>query len=192
MKRFYTRQHYLDTIGKLRAARPDIVFSTDVIAGFPGETDEDFDQTMSLLDEVRFHASFSFRYSPRPGTAALRLADEAVRAEVAQARLERFQARQRQIAMESHAAMVGTVQRVLVEGPSAHDEGVVCGRTSTFKTVNFPGSPERVGQWVDVRITRGFANTLRGEALDADRDAGTDAGVDTGPDTSGDASPVSA
>ena len=164
MKRFYTRAHYLDVIRKLREARPDFVATTDIISGFPGESEADFDETMSLLEAVRFHASFSFNYSPRPGTAALRLLDDAVPDSVAQARLERFQARQREIAIEEHARLVGTVQRVLVEGPSAHDDGVVCGRTSTFKTVNFPGEAALTGSWVNVRITRGFANTLRGEA----------------------------
>jgi tRNA-2-methylthio-N6-dimethylallyladenosine synthase len=167
MKRFYTRDRYLEVVAKLRAVRPDLVLTTDIITGFPGETEADFDDTMRLLEEVRFHASFSFNYSPRPGTPALRLLDEAVPEGVAQARLERFQARQREIALEAHGALVGTVQRVLVEGPSAHDEGVICGRTSTFKTVNFPGSIEQVGRWVDVRVVRGFANTLRGEQASA-------------------------
>ncbi len=165
MKRFYTRERYLEVVAALRAARPDLVLTTDVITGFPGETDADFDQTMLLLEEARFQASFSFAYNPRPGTPALRLLDDAVPAEVAQARLERFQARQREVALEEHTRLVGTVQRVLVEGPSAHDEGVVCGRTSTFKTVNFPGDPSCVGEWVQVRVTRGFANTLRGERV---------------------------
>jgi tRNA-2-methylthio-N6-dimethylallyladenosine synthase len=163
MKRFYTRDRYLAVVVALKAARPELVLTTDVIAGFPGETDADFDETMSLLEAVRFHGSFSFRYSPRPGTPALRLLDDAVPDDVAQARLERFQARQREIQLEEHATLVGTTQRVLVEGPSAHDEGVVCGRTSTFKMVNFPGSPELMGRWADVRVTRAFANTLRGE-----------------------------
>jgi tRNA-2-methylthio-N6-dimethylallyladenosine synthase len=162
MKRFYTRDHYLGVVDRLRTARPDLVLTTDVIAGFPGETEADFDATMSLLDAVRFHASFSFRYSPRPGTPALRLLDDAVSDEAAQARLERFQARQREIAIEEHRALIGTVQRVLVEGPSAHDEGVICGRTSTFKTVNFPGDASATGQWVDVQIGVAYATTLRG------------------------------
>lgn len=165
MKRFYTRARYLEVVAKLRAARPDLVFTTDVITGFPGETEADFAATMSLLEEVRFHASFSFRYSPRPGTAALRLLDEAVPAEVAQERLERFQARQREIALEEHRKLVGTVVRVLVEGPSANDPGVVCGRTSTFKTVNFPGDPAMAGTWQAVRVGAAFPNTLRGERV---------------------------
>jgi tRNA-2-methylthio-N6-dimethylallyladenosine synthase len=167
MKRFYTRARYLDVVAALRAARPDLVLTTDVIVGFPGETDADFEETMTLLDDVRFHGSFSFKYSPRPETAALRLLDDAVPEGVAQARLERFQARQRTIQLEEHARLVGETLRVLVEGPSAHDEGVVCGRTSTFKMVNFPGDPTRAGTWESVRITRAFANTLRGEHADA-------------------------
>ncbi len=165
MKRFYTRARYLEVVAKLRDARPDLVLSTDVIAGFPGETDEDFEATMTLLDEVRFESSFSFVYSPRPGTPALRLLDDAVPQEVALARLTRFQARQREIQLEAHRALEGTVQRVLVEGPSAHDDGVICGRTGTFKTINFPGDPAITGTWVDVRVTRGFANSLRGETV---------------------------
>jgi tRNA-2-methylthio-N6-dimethylallyladenosine synthase len=165
MKRFYTRARYLDVVEKLRAARPDLVLSTDVITGFPGETEEDFAETLSLLEAVRFESSFSFNYSPRPGTPALRLLDAAVPDEVSQERLARFQARQREIQLAAHRALEGSVQRVLVEGPSAHDEGVVCGRTSTFKMVNFPGDPALAGRWVDVRITRGFVNTLRGEQV---------------------------
>jgi tRNA-2-methylthio-N6-dimethylallyladenosine synthase len=167
MKRFYTREQYLDVVDRLRLARPDLVITTDIISGFPGESDVDFADTMSLLEAVRFQASFSFNYSPRPGTPAIKLLDDAVPAGVMQARLERFQARQREIAMESHQALVGSVQRVLVEGPSAHDEGVVCGRTSTFKTINFPGSTDLAGTWASVSVTRGFANTLRGELVEA-------------------------
>ena len=166
MKRFYTRARYLEVVAGLRSARPEIALTTDVITGFPGETDADFEETMSLLEEVRFHASFSFRYSPRPGTPALRLEADAVPEEVAQRRLERFQSRQRQIQLEEHARLVGTTVRVLVEGPSAHDEGVVCGRTSTFKMVNFPAPAGLQGTHTHVRITRAFANTLRGELAD--------------------------
>jgi tRNA-2-methylthio-N6-dimethylallyladenosine synthase len=163
MKRFYTRERYLHVVRRLRDARPDLALTTDVITGFPGETDADFEDTMSLLEEVRFHGSFSFKYSARPGTPALRLLDDAVPDPVAQHRLERFQARQREIQLEEHARLVGNTVRVLVEGPSAHDDGVICGRTSTFKMVNFPGDPSLAGKWADVRVIRAFANTLRGE-----------------------------
>jgi tRNA-2-methylthio-N6-dimethylallyladenosine synthase len=163
MKRFYTREHFLDVVAQLRDARPDIVLSTDFILGFPGETDEDFEQTMTLLDVVGFQSSYSFKYSPRPGTPALKLLKDEVPADVAQARLVRLQARQREISIASHSAMVGAEYEILVEGPSRHDEGVVCGRTSTHKMINFPGGLELVGQTVPVQVTQGFSNTLRGE-----------------------------
>lgn len=168
MKRFYTRDRYLQLVDDLRAARPDLALTTDIIVGFPGETDEDFEQTMSLLERVRFHTAFSFKFSPRPGTPALRLLDrdEAVPPEVAQARLVRYQERQREFALGFNRALEGTVQRVLVEGPSRHDEGVICGRTSTFKMINFPGEMSQVGSQVDVRVHKAFTNSLRGEQLD--------------------------
>ena len=163
MKRFYTRDEFLGVVDGLHAARPDISFSTDIIVGFPGETDEDFEQTMSLLEEVRFDSSFSFKYSERPGTSALRLLDESVPPEVATERLMRFQARQRELQIVSNNAMEGKLFDVLVEGRSKWDENVVCGRTGTYKMVNFPGSMDLVGQIVPVNITKGFVNSLRGE-----------------------------
>jgi tRNA-2-methylthio-N6-dimethylallyladenosine synthase len=164
MKRFYTRQTYLRLVDDLRAARPDLALTTDFIVGFPGERDEDFADTLSLLDAVRFHNSFGFRYSPRPGTPALHLLDrgEEVEDAVASARLTTLLARQRQIALEENEALVGRTVDVLVEGWSRHDEGVVCGRTGTFKTINFPGSDDQVGRTVPVVVTRAFANSLRG------------------------------
>jgi tRNA-2-methylthio-N6-dimethylallyladenosine synthase len=165
MKRFYTRDGYLDLVDRLRGARPDLALTTDFIVGFPGETDQDFEQTMDLLATVRFHASFSFKYSPRPGTPALKLLDrgDEVPADVAQARLERLQLRQKQLSHDANKALVGSTQQVLVEGWSRHDPGVICGRTSTFKTINFPGDPGLVGRTVEVNVTRAFANSLRGE-----------------------------
>jgi tRNA-2-methylthio-N6-dimethylallyladenosine synthase len=169
MKRFYTRDTYLDVVARLRAARPSLVLTTDVIVGFPGETDEDFTDTMALLEAARFQGSFSFIFSPRPGTPALRLMDDAVPDAVSKQRLMAFQARQREIQIEEHRKLVGSQVRVLVDGPSAHDEGVVCGRTSGFKTVNFPaGASTARGAWVDVRIGTAWANTLRGELVDSD------------------------
>lgn len=169
MKRFYTRQRYLDLVDRLRDARPDIVLSTDFIVGFPGETDADFEDTMTLLDAVRFQSSYSFKYSQRPDTSALRLIDRgaAVPATVAGARLTRLQARQRVIGEAENRSLEGTVLDVLVEGPSRHDEGVICGRTGTYKTINFPGSLALVGKTVPVMVTRGFANSLRGEMVPA-------------------------
>lgn len=168
MKRFYNRARYLDVVDKLRTARPDISLTTDIIVGFPGETDADFDDTMTLLDEVGFEGSFSFKYSPRPNTPALRLKDAPVDPKVAQERLMRFQKRQQELQLKSNQALEGSRQTLLVEGPSKWDENVMCGRTGTFKMVNFPGSEDLVGQLVDVNILRGFTNSLRGEAVHAD------------------------
>ena len=168
MKRFYNRARYLEVVDKLRAARPDISLTTDIIVGFPGETDADFDDTMTLLDEVGFEGSFSFKYSPRPNTPALRLKDEPVDPKVAQERLMRFQKRQQELQLRSNQALEGSRQTLLVEGPSKWDEHVMCGRTGTFKMVNFPGSKDLVGQLVDVNILRGFTNSLRGETVHAD------------------------
>jgi tRNA-2-methylthio-N6-dimethylallyladenosine synthase len=166
MKRYYKREHYLEIVRKLREARPGITLSTDIIVGFPGETDADFEETMSLLDEVGFVSAFSFKFSARPGTPALKLVDrDAVPPEVAQERLMRYQNRQRELSAEWMRSLEGTVQTVLVEGPSRHDEGVVCGRTGTFAMINFPGSTDLVGKWVDVRVTRGFMHSARGELV---------------------------
>jgi tRNA-2-methylthio-N6-dimethylallyladenosine synthase len=165
MKRFYSREDYLRLVDDLCSARPGFALSTDIIVGFPGETDEDFEQTMRLLEEVRFHSAFSFKFSPRPGTPALTLMErgQTVPPEVAQARLVRYQDRQREISLEHNHALVGQTHRVLVEGPSRHDEGVICGRTSAFKMINFPGSPDQTGDLVDVVATRAFTHSLRGE-----------------------------
>ncbi len=166
MKRYYTREHYLSVIDALRAARPGIVLTTDVIVGFPGETDEDFEATMSLLDEVGFVGSFSFKYSPRPGTPALKLQDRgAVPDEVASARLTRYQERQRELSLAWHRSLEGTVVDVLVEGPSRHDEGVVCGRTAGFAMVNLPGDEAMVGKTVRAKVTRGFTHSCRAERV---------------------------
>jgi tRNA-2-methylthio-N6-dimethylallyladenosine synthase len=163
MKRFYTREHYLRTVERLRAARPTLALTTDFIVGFPGETDEDFEETMTLLDEVGFINNFSFKYSPRPGTPALRLADDAVSDEVMSDRLTRLQDRQRALSLQWHQAHEGRRVSVLVEGPSRHDVGVVCGRTSSNIMVNFPGDPTLQGRTVDVVVTRAFTNSCRGE-----------------------------
>jgi tRNA-2-methylthio-N6-dimethylallyladenosine synthase len=162
MKRFYTREHYLRTIDALRAARADLALTTDFIVGFPGETAEDFEQTMSLLEEAGVVASFSFKYSARPGTPALRLPDHLLEAEKGE-RLTRLQNRQRELSLAWHRSHEGQVVSVLVEGPSRHDEGVVCGRTSTNVMVNFAGDTSLTGRQIDVRVIRGFTNSVRGE-----------------------------
>ena len=164
MKRFYTRERYLEVIDALRRARPSLALTTDIIVGFPGETDDDFEQTMTLLEAAGVITAFSFKYSPRPGTPALRLKDD-VDPVVAQARLVRLQAALRDRSVAWHREHEGRTQRVLVEGWSRHDAGVVCGRTSANAMINFPGGLELAGQWVDVRVTRGFTHSCRGELV---------------------------
>ncbi len=164
MKRFYTRERYLEVVAALREARPDLALTTDIIVGFPGETEEDFEQTMSLLDEAAFVGSFSFKYSPRPGTPALRL-KEGAEHEIAGARLTRWQNAQRERSAAWARSHEGLQVDVLVEGPARRDEGVICGRTSTNLMVNFPGDLSLVGQHVRVAVTRGFTHSARGERI---------------------------
>jgi tRNA-2-methylthio-N6-dimethylallyladenosine synthase len=164
MKRGYTALEYKSLVRKLRAARPDISISSDFIVGFPGETEADFEATMKLIDDVGFDASFSFVYSPRPGTPAADMPDE-VPAEVKLARLQRLQARISEQENAISQAMVGGIQRVLVEGISKKNENELAGRTDNNRVVNFAGSPGMLGRFADVRITEVWAHTLRGELV---------------------------
>jgi len=164
MKRGYTTLEYKSIVRKLRAARPDISLSTDFIVGFPGETDEDFEKTMKLIDDVGFDSSFSFIYSPRPGTPALELEDSTP-AEVKSARLSRLQKRIDEQAQVISQAMVGSVQRVLVEGTSKKDVHELAGRTDNNRIVNFAGNPRLINTFVDVRITSALPHSLRGEIV---------------------------
>jgi tRNA-2-methylthio-N6-dimethylallyladenosine synthase len=161
MKRGYTALEFKQRIRKLRAVRPDICVSSDFIVGFPGETDEDFEKTMKLIDDVGFDQSFSFVFSSRPGTPAASLADETP-AEVKNARLHRLQAVLNANAKKINEAMVGTVQRVLVEKPSRRDPNELSGRTENMRYVNFVGHPRMIGQFVDVTVTEAMSNSLRG------------------------------
>jgi len=160
MGRRYTRARYLEVAEALRSTRAGFALSSDFIVGFPGETEEDFEQTLSLMRAAPIVMSFSFKFSPRPGTAATRLREK-VPEEVAADRLTRLQRQQRALSLEWHQAMVGTEVEVLVEGPSRHDAGVVCGRTTTNAMVNFPGSLDLVGRTVRVRVTEGFTHSCR-------------------------------
>lgn len=166
MKRGYTSLEFKQKIRKLRAVRPDISISSDFIVGFPGETDADFEKTMKLIEDVGFDQSFSFIYSRRPGTPAADLED-AVPAEEKHARLSRLQARINAHAASISAAMVGSVQTVLVEGPSKKDPNELTGKTENMRSVNFAGHPRLVGQFVDVEITGALSNSLRGRVLTA-------------------------
>ncbi|MBI3902540.1 MAG: tRNA (N6-isopentenyl adenosine(37)-C2)-methylthiotransferase MiaB [Nitrosomonadales bacterium] len=164
MKRGYTALEYKSLVRKLRAARPDISISTDFIVGFPGETEADFEATMKLIDDIGFDASFSFVYSPRPGTPAAEMADDTL-PEVKLARLQRLQARIDQQEQAISEAMVGTVQRVMVEGISKKNAQELAGRTDNNRIVNFVGSPGMIGRFVDVTILAVSMHTLRGEAV---------------------------
>ncbi len=164
MKRGYTALEYKSTIRKLRAARPDIVLTSDFIIGFPGETERDFDATMKLVEEVGFDASFSFVYSPRPGTPAANLPDE-VPQEVKAERLKRLQDLVAAQAQRLAQSLLGSVQRVLVEGASRKDAQELAGRLDNNRIVNFIGTPAMVGHFVDVKITSVWAYTLRGELV---------------------------
>jgi tRNA-2-methylthio-N6-dimethylallyladenosine synthase len=170
MKRGYTALEFKQKIRKLRAVRPDISISSDFIVGFPGETDADFEKTMKLIEEVGFDQSFSFIYSRRPGTPAADLEDTTPDA-VKHARLERLQA-----TISAHAAtiahgMVGSVQRVLVEGLSRKDASELTGKTENMKPVNFSGPKQLIGRFVDVVITGALSNSLRGRIATPDEEA---------------------
>ena len=166
MKRNYTALEYRSIIRRLRAARPDISISSDFIIGFPGETDADFEQTLKLVEDVRFDGSFSFIYSPRPGTPAANLPDATPHA-VKLARLQRLQKRIQEFSEEYSRAMVGTRQRVLVEGVSKKDTGELAGRTDNNRVVNFAGPPRLINQFVDVEVTAALPHSLRGRFTSA-------------------------
>jgi len=162
MKRGYTAMEYKSTVRKLRAIRPELALSSDFIVGFPGETDDDFARMMKLIDDCQFDNSFSFIFSPRPGTPAAALRDDTPH----EVKLARLQTLQRVIdgnVRRFGDALVGTTQRVLVEGASRKDANELMGRTACNRVVNFEGDARLVGQMTDLRITRSLAYTLRGE-----------------------------
>jgi tRNA-2-methylthio-N6-dimethylallyladenosine synthase len=167
MKRGYTVLEYKSIIRRLREVRPDIVVSSDFIVGFPGETDADFDALMKLVDDIGYDNSYSFIFSPRPGTPAANLADDTPHA----VKLERLQRLQKVIADNTRRysdGMVGTVQRVLVEGPSKRDTQEMQGRSENNRVVNFDGGPNGTrltGQFIDINITASNPYSLRGELV---------------------------
>jgi tRNA-2-methylthio-N6-dimethylallyladenosine synthase len=164
MKRGYTVLEYKSLVRKLRAARPELSLSTDFIVGFPGETADDFEKTMKLIDEIGFDASFSFLFSPRPGTPAAEMTDDTTQALKTQ-RLMRLQKRIEEQAFAISQAMVGTVQRVLIERRAKKDAQELAGRTANNRVVNFPGSERLIGQFIDVTITAALPHSLRGEVV---------------------------
>lgn len=164
MKRNYTAMEYKSTIRKLRAVRPQLSLSSDFIVGFPGETEDDFGKMMKLVDDVGYDASFSFIFSPRPGTPAAALHDDTPH-EVKLRRLQHLQAVLERNVQRISASRVGTVQRILVEGPSRKDPNELMGRTECNRIVNFAGPQRLVGQMVDVTITQALPHSLRAEVV---------------------------
>jgi len=162
MKRGYTALEYKSIIRRLRTARPDAAVSSDFIVGFPGETEGDFEQTLQLIEDIGFESSFSFMYSPRPGTPAASLPNQVPEA-AKQARLASLQARLDAQALAISRRMVGTIQRILVEGPARRNPEELAGRTSSNIMVNFRGPQHLIGRMTDIRITTAMSHSLRGE-----------------------------
>jgi tRNA-2-methylthio-N6-dimethylallyladenosine synthase len=151
---------------RLKDAVPDITISTDIIIGFPGETDRDFQDTMSLMKEIEFESSYSFKFSPRPGTVAAKYAEEeTVKADIASVRLSELQAFQKDITEKKNLSRVGQTEKVLVEGESRNDPDVLSGRTDHNRILNFNGAKDLVGKTVKVKVTEGLLNSLRGELV---------------------------
>ena len=167
MKRGYTAMEYKSTIRKLRAVRPDLAMSSDFIVGFPGETDEDFDKMMRLIEDVGYDTSFSFIYSPRPGTPAANIKDDTPHS-VKLKRLQHLQATIDKSVEAISASRLGTVQRVLVEGPARKTPNALFGRTECNRPVVFTGPDRLIGQLVDIRITEAPMRSLRGEVVTLD------------------------
>jgi tRNA-2-methylthio-N6-dimethylallyladenosine synthase len=169
MKRGHTALEYKQKIRRLREVRPDISMSSDFIVGFPGETERDFEDTMKLIRDIGFDASFSFIYSARPGTPAASFPDDTSLV-AKKERLARLQALVNEQAAAISDAMVGTTQRVLVEGQSKKDPGQLAGRTENNRVVNFDGHPRLIGRFVELQITHALSHSLRGR-LPAGSDA---------------------
>ena len=166
MKRRYTAEQYIEIINKLRKYRPDISMSSDFIIGFPGETEEDFKATMNLIETIGYDHSFSFVYSPRPGTPASSLPDDVPMA-IKQRRLYKLQQRILEMAAAISNNMVGTVQSVLVDGLSRKNDQQISGRTENNRVVNFDGPKSLIGQFALVEITEALPNSLRGKLIGA-------------------------
>jgi len=162
MRRGYSRDDFLQKVDRLHRVCPDIRLTTDIIVGFPGETEVDFQQTLALVEQVRFVDAYTFLYSPRPGTAAAELTD-GTPTEVRQDRFESLLKIQNGISVAAWQADVGSVQEVLVEGESRQGEGQLFGRNGWNRIVNFAGPKQLIGELVPVRITRSFKNSQLGE-----------------------------
>ena len=164
MKRRYTAAEYIEIIRKIRQVRPNISLSSDFIIGFPGESDDDFEDTMNLIETIGYDQSFSFIYSARPGTPASELHDD-VSMPIKRARLQRLQKRITEMAQQISAEMVGSIQTVLVDRPARKDPTQISGRTENNRVVNFDGPHELIGGFAKVLITEALPNSLRGELI---------------------------
>ncbi len=164
MNRKYTRESYLELAGKVRNLIPDIALTTDIIVGFPGETEEEFGETLDMIQRVGYDSAYTFMYSPRTGTPAARRDDQLSQAEKKD-RLARLNSLQSEISKEKNLEYLGRIVEVLVEGPSKNKQDVLTGRTRTNKTVNFNGSMELIGQLISVRITQAQSWSLEGEVV---------------------------
>jgi len=162
MKRGYSALEFKSLVKKLKGARPDLSLSSDFIVGFPGETEEDFEKTMRVIEEINFDSSFSFLYSPRPGTPAADMADDTPH-EIKIRRLMRLQKTIEAQALKISQTMIGTIQRVLVEGHAKKDASELAGRTDNNRVVNFAGNERLIGRFVDVIITAALPHSLRGD-----------------------------
>ncbi len=167
MNRRYTRAHYLDLVRRLRAVCPEIGLTSDIIVGFPGETLVQFEETLSLIEAVRFDSAFTFIYSPRQGTRAAQMPDDTPY-EVKSERIQRLIDRQQEISAEILAAQIGRRETVLVESVSARDAGSVGGKTPRGHMVNFPGNASLIGSFAEVEIVSAGRNTLRGRLLNSE------------------------
>ena len=161
MNRKYSIEEYLEKVNSLRHARPDIALTTDIIVGFPGETDEDFHATMDLLETVRFHGAYSFKYSDRPQAKSVAF-DDKVDEKVKSERLKILQDKQNSISLQENKKYEGSIQAVMVEGESKNGDGQWSGRTPGNIIVNFQGPALSPGQVVEVKITEGLLHSLRG------------------------------
>ncbi len=167
MKRGYTTMEYRSKIRKIRKMRPDLKLSTDIIVGFPGETEKDFEDTLKLVKDMNFDVSFSFIFSARPGTPAASLADDTP-IEVKKERLKRLQDQLNSQSKTIANSLLGTTQNILVTGYAKKDHNEIAGRTECNRVVNFPGNPRLIGQFINVEITDILPNSLRGEIVTID------------------------
>ena len=167
MHRGYTAERYLQRLAEARTAIPDLAVTTDLIVGFPGETDDDFERTLEVVDAAAYDAAYTFLFSPRPGTPAADMVDDFVAPEVAQERMRRLTEVVERHALAKHEARVGRVEEVIVEGPSKKNPEVITGRTRQNKLVHFtPPRPLRVGSYATVEITRGAPHHLDGRFVE--------------------------